>query len=233
MSNMDNDKLIIVDNVTKTYRMGEVKVQALRGISLTVNRGEFVAVLGPSGCGKSTLLHIIGGLATPTSGSVTVDSVDMAHSRDGCRTRFRREKIGFVFQRFNLFNILSAGDNIRLPLKIAGTLRDDSSEDKVREMMDLVGLSHKMNSRPLQMSQGEQQRVAIARALICRPSILLADEPTGNLDSENSDRVLGLMKKLNDTLGQTIMMITHNHEAAAVADRRIVMRDGAVIDHNA
>jgi putative ABC transport system ATP-binding protein len=233
MSTTENEQLIVVEDVVKVYRMGEVEVPALRGVTLSVRRGEFVAVLGPSGCGKSTLLHIIGGLATPTSGKVTVDGVDMAHSRDGRRTRFRREKIGFVFQRFNLFNILTAADNIRLPLKISGTLREDGSEEKVREMMEMVGLSHKLESRPLQMSQGEQQRVAIARALVNRPSILLADEPTGNLDSDNSERVLRLMKRLNETLGQTIMMITHNHEAAAVADRRIKMRDGMVVDENA
>jgi len=233
MSLENNDALIVIDNVTKIYRMGEVKVHALRGISLQVKRGEFVAVLGPSGCGKSTLLHIIGGLATPTSGVVTVDGVDMTYAHDGHRTRLRREKIGFVFQRFNLFNILTAADNIRLALKIAGKLKSDGAEERVRELMDLVGLSEKMNSRPLQMSQGEQQRVAIARALVCKPSILLADEPTGNLDSDNSDKVLGLMRHLNKTLGQTIMMITHNHEAAAVADRRIMMRDGTVVDHNA
>jgi putative ABC transport system ATP-binding protein len=233
MSNTDNNQLIVVENVTKIYRLGEVEVPALRGITLSVRRGEFVAVLGPSGCGKSTLLHIIGGLATATSGKVTVDGVDMTHSRDGRRTRFRREKIGFVFQRFNLFNILTASDNLRLPLKIAGTLKEDGSEEKVRELMELVGLSHKMNSRPLQMSQGEQQRVAIARALVHAPSILLADEPTGNLDSDNSERVLRLMKHLNETREQTIMMITHNHEAATIADRRIVMRDGMVVDDNA
>ena len=232
MSEKDN-ALIVVDNVVKIYHLGEVEVPALRGISLSVKPGEFVGVLGPSGCGKTTLLHIIGGLATPTSGNVTVDGVDMTHSRDGRRTRFRREKIGFVFQRFNLFNILTAADNIRLSLKIAGKLKTNGAEARVRELMQLVGLEHKMDSRPLQMSQGEQQRVAIARALVCEPSILLADEPTGNLDSSNSEKVLGLMRRLNETLGQTIMMITHNHEAAAVADRRIMMRDGQVVDHNA
>ncbi len=232
MTSNGKDDLIVVDKVVKIYQMGEMEVRALRGIDLRVRRKEFVAVLGPSGCGKSTLLHIIGGLATPTSGKVTVDGTDMGSPRDGVRTRFRREKIGFVFQRFNLFNILTAADNIRLALKIRGDLVGNS-EGRVGELMEMVGLADKMNHKPLQMSQGEQQRVAIARALICSPSILLSDEPTGNLDSANSERVLELMRHLNENLGQTIMMITHNHEAAAVADRRIEMRDGQVIDHNA
>ena len=232
MTSNGKDDLIVVDKVVKIYQMGEMKVRALRGIDLRVRRKEFVAVLGPSGCGKSTLLHIIGGLATPTSGNVTVDGTDMASPRDGVRTHFRREKIGFVFQRFNLFNILTAADNIRLALKIRGD-QIGNSEGRVGELMEMVGLADKMNHKPLQMSQGEQQRVAIARALICNPSILLADEPTGNLDTANSERVLKLMRHLNENLGQTIMMITHNHEAAAVADRRIVMRDGQVIDHDA
>ena len=233
MSEHSQNALIIVDNVVKIYHLGEVKVQALRGISLEVERGEFVAVLGPSGCGKSTLLHIIGGLATPTSGKVLADGMDMSHARDGLRTRFRQRKIGFVFQRFNLFNVLTAADNIRLALKVRGELNNNDSEGRVKDLMEMVGLGDKMNHKPLQMSQGEQQRLAIARALICKPSILLADEPTGNLDTANSERVLNLMKDLNERLGQTIMMITHNHEAAAVADRRIMMRDGTVIDHNA
>jgi putative ABC transport system ATP-binding protein len=226
------DNLIIVKKIVKIYYMGEVEVPALRGIDLEVRRGEFVGVLGPSGCGKSTLLHIIGGLATPTSGKVFIDGVDISVRRDGVRTRLRQEKIGFVFQRFNLFSILTADDNIKLALKIRGELNAES-EEKVTEIMNMVGLGNKRKHKPLQMSQGEQQRLAIARALISKPSILLADEPTGNLDSANSEKVLKLMKNLNVNLGQTIMMITHNQEAAAYADRRIIMRDGMIVDHHA
>lgn len=232
MAETEKNNLIICENVVKIYKMGEVDVPALRGLSLEVKAGEFVAVLGPSGCGKTTLLHLIGGLATPTSGRVLVDGVDMSRPHDGVRTRMRQEKIGFVFQRFNLLNFITAADNIRLALKIRGEL-NNGAEHKVKELMDMVGLASKMNNKPLQMSQGEQQRVAFARALICNPAILLADEPTGNLDSQNSEKVLKLMRKLNEELGQTIMMITHDNEAAGYASRRIKMLDGKVIDHNA
>ena len=224
--------LIICKELRKTYKMGEVDVHALRGLDLTVKSGEFVAVLGPSGCGKTTLLQIIGGLASPTAGKVIVDNKDMSAGRDGSRTRFRQEKIGFVFQRFNLLNYLTAADNVRLALKIKDhNLKGSNS--KVNEMMEMVGLGDKMNNKPLQMSQGEQQRVAIARALITEPAILLADEPTGNLDSGNSERILNLLKKLNEELGQTIMMITHDRHSAKYASRSVRMLDGTVIDHDA
>ena len=212
--------------------MGDVKVHALRGLDLHVKKGEFVAVLGPSGCGKTTLLQILGGLSFPTSGRVVVDGMDMAKGHDGSRTRFRQKKIGFVFQRFNLLSFLTAADNVRLALQIRGEL-NNGNLGRVQKLMDMVGLGDKMNSRPLQMSQGEQQRVAIARALIGNPAILLADEPTGNLDSGNTDKILSLMRNLNQELGQTIMMITHDNHAAEYATRRVQMLDGQVVDHDA
>lgn len=230
MSDSERDDLIVVKNLVKTYKLGEVKVHALRGADLTVKRGEFVAVLGPSGCGKTTLLQIIGGLAQPTSGKVVVEGIELSKAGDKRRTRFRRKKIGFVFQSFNLFNILSAADNIRLALQIRGNQNKTDTEETVHELMEMVGLGSKMNNKPLQLSQGEQQRVAIARALVGHPSILLADEPTGNLDSANGQRVLKLIRSLNETLGQTIMIITHNDEAAKFADRRIHMLDGQIIE---
>jgi putative ABC transport system ATP-binding protein len=228
----DANNLIVCEEVRKIYKMGEVDVHALRGLNLEVKAGEFVAILGPSGCGKTTLLHLIGGLATPTSGKVIVDGQDMAHSHDGGRTRFRQKKIGFVFQRFNLLNFLTAEDNVKLALKIRGE-RSNGQLAKVQELLKVVGLEEKMKNRPLQMSQGEQQRVAIARALIGDPTILLADEPTGNLDSGNSDRILSLMRRLNEEMNQTILMITHDRHAAKYATRRVRMLDGIIVDQNA
>jgi len=230
MVEMQGNDLILCRDLTKIYKMGEVDVQALRGLNLRVERGEFVAVLGPSGCGKTTLLQIIGGLARPSGGTVIVDGHDMNKRRDGARTRFRQEKIGFVFQRFNLLSYLTALDNVCLALKIKGEKTPENVE-KAKELLDLVGLKEKFHSKPLQMSQGEQQRVAIARALITNPSIVLADEPTGNLDSGNSERILNLMKTLNKQMGQTIMMITHEQTAADYATRQVRMFDGQVVDN--
>lgn len=230
MNNTNSKDLIVCKDLVKIYKMGEVNVEALRGLSLNVKQGEFVAVLGPSGCGKTTLLQIIGGLARPTSGSVVVDGTDMTKSGIGGRTRFRQQKIGFVFQRFNLLTYLNALDNVCLALKIQGRKGPENIE-KVKELLSLVGLEDKLYNRPLQMSQGEQQRVAIARALISEPSIVLADEPTGNLDSGNSEKILTLLKRLNEELGQTIMMITHDNYAASYASRRVHMFDGQIVDH--
>lgn len=227
-----NNALINCQQLVKIYKLGEVEVPALRGLDLNVARGEFLAVLGPSGCGKTTLLQIIGGLATATSGSVVVDGMNMGRGHDGARTNFRQKKIGFVFQRFNLLPFLSASDNVRLAMQIRGEKLSEY-EDKVQDIMRLVGLEKRMHNRPNQLSQGEQQRVAIARALITEPAILLADEPTGNLDSANSERILNLMRKLNQELGQTIMMITHDTAAASYATRRVKMFDGVIVDQNA
>ncbi|MCS6805652.1 MAG: ABC transporter ATP-binding protein [Acidobacteriota bacterium] len=213
------------------YPMGSVSVHALRGVDLEVFDGEFVAVMGPSGCGKSTLLHIIGGMLTPTRGQVFVDGHELSAMSDAERTELRRQKIGFVFQRFNLFPTLTVEGNLRLAERIYGYNGRDRAEHAARraEILKLLGLDTKINHKPTQLSGGEQQRVALARAVINRPAILLADEPTGNLDSDNSQIVLRLLKDLNRQFHQTIMMITHNPEAAAIADRTLHMRDGKIV----
>lgn len=212
-----------------TYRVGKVDVPALRGVNLSVAAGEFVSIMGPSGCGKSTLLHILGGLLKPTSGRVLVDGEDLAAMSDAARTDMRRRKIGFVFQRFNLFPTLTAEGNLKLAEHIHGNGKGAVDDETRREILQLLRLENKMRHKPLELSGGEQQRVAIARAVINRPAIILADEPTGNLDSENSAIVLDMLQKLNRELKQTIVMITHNPEAAAVASRIIEMRDGMII----
>jgi putative ABC transport system ATP-binding protein len=211
------------------YHVGKVEVDALRGVDIHVHRGEFVAIVGPSGCGKSTLLHLLGGLARPTSGRILVDGTEVSASGDGERTRVRREKIGFVFQRFNLFPTLTVRGNLEIAQQISGG--GVPSRGRLIELLEMVGLPHKLNMKPLDLSAGEQQRVAIARALINTPAIVLADEPTGNLDSTNSTMILDLFRDLNRRLGQTIMMITHNLEAAGVTDRIVEMKDGRVVSH--
>ncbi|HMY75707.1 MAG TPA: ABC transporter ATP-binding protein, partial [Blastocatellia bacterium] len=195
----------------------------------TINSGEFIVLLGPSGCGKSTMLHILGGLLKPTAGKVLVDGEDMAAMGDAGRTDVRRRKIGFVFQRFNLFPTLSAEGNLKLAEDIHGNGGKGADAETRREVLRMLRLENKMRHKPLELSGGEQQRVAIARAIINRPAIILADEPTGNLDSENSEIVLEMLQKLNRELKQTIVMITHNPEAAAVAARTIEMRDGMIV----
>src|SRR5215470_11877836 len=216
------EPIIATRSLKKIYRVGKVDVPALRGVDLLVQEGEFVAVVGPSGCGKSTLLHILGGLTPPTTGKVLVDGNDFSAMSDADRTRFRRHKIGFVFQRFNLLPTLTAQDNIALAQHIQGNGFNPHRFDAV---VDTLGIRDKLNHRPYALSGGEQQRVAIARAVICEPKIVLADEPTGNLDTENSRAVLNMLRALNRSFRQTILMITHNPEAADVADRRIRMRD--------
>ncbi len=220
------EPIIATEGLKKIYRVGKVDVPALRGVDLGVQEGEFVAVVGPSGCGKSTLLHILGGLASPTSGKVFVDGNDFCSMSDADRTRFRRHKIGFVFQRFNLLPTLSARHNISIAQHIQG---NGYNPHRFEAVVQMLGIQAKLEQRPYALSGGEQQRVAIARAVICEPKILLADEPTGNLDSENSQIVLNMMRELNRFFRQTILMITHNLEAAAVADRVIRMRDGRII----
>ena len=220
------EPLISTEDLKKVYRVGKVNVPALRGVNLTVQEGEFVAVVGPSGCGKSTLLHILGGLTAPTSGRVCVDGNDFTTLNDADRTRFRRHKIGFVFQRFNLLPTLTVRNNIAIAQHIQGNGYNPHRFDAV---VDMLGIREKLNHKPFALSGGEQQRVAIARAVICEPKILLADEPTGNLDTENSQIVLNMMRVLNRSFRQTILMITHNLDAAAVADRVIRMRDGQVV----
>ncbi len=211
------------------YHVGKVEVDALRGVSIDVQRGEFVAIVGPSGCGKSTLLHLLGGLARPSSGQIFVDGVLVSAAADAERTRVRREQIGFVFQRFNLLPTLSVRGNLEIARQIQGG--GLPPRERLVEALEMVGLPHKMNMKPLDLSAGEQQRIAVARAIIGKPAIVLADEPTGNLDSVNSGMILELFTNLNRKLGQTILMITHNPEAAAVAHRTIEMRDGRVASH--
>ena len=220
------EPIIATQGLKKIYRVGKVDIPALRGVDLLVYEAEFVAVVGPSGCGKSTLLHVLGGLTQPSSGKVLVDGNDYSAMSDADRTRFRRHKIGFVFQRYNLLPTLTARQNITLAQHIQG---NGFNPHRFEAAVEMLGIQEKLNHKPFALSGGEQQRVAIARAIICEPKILLADEPTGNLDSENSQIVLNLMRALNRSFRQTILMITHNPEAAAVADRIVRMRDGQVV----
>jgi putative ABC transport system ATP-binding protein len=212
----------------KTYRVGKIDVPALRGISFGVQKGEFVSVVGPSGSGKSTLFYMLGGLAQADSGHVIVDGDDFAQLSDAQRTRMRKRKIGFVFQKFNLLPTLDARSNIDIAVDIAGAT---ASWDKVyfEKIAGLLGISKRLGHRPSELSGGEQQRVALARALINKPAIVLADEPTGNLDSKNSDIVLSMLCQSNRELGQTVLMITHNPAAASYGDRIIHMRDGEIV----
>ncbi len=220
--------IIEIENLKKVYRSGRVEVPALRGVDLYVDAGEFVAVMGPSGSGKSTLFYIIGGLTSPSEGRVRLAGQDLASLDDAGRTRLRKNKVGFVFQRFNLLPTLTAAGNLEVARSIAGTQNGFSSE-QFQEIVELLGIEQRLNHKPAELSGGEQQRVAIARALVNQPAILLADEPTGNLDSDNSRAVLELLRSLNQRLGQTILMITHNPEAAAYAHRIVTMRDGHIL----
>jgi putative ABC transport system ATP-binding protein len=220
--------ILQAENIEKVYRVGKVDVPALRGVSLEVQEGEFLAIMGPSGCGKSTMLHLLGGLLTPTSGRIVVDDEDMTAASDARRTDIRRRKIGFVFQRFNLFPTLTAEGNLRLAESIHSNGKDDP--ERRREVLKLLRLEDKMHHKPLELSGGEQQRVALARAVVTRPAIILADEPTGNLDTENSDIVLNMFQELNYRFNQTIVMITHNPEAAAMCKHIVQMRDGQIIE---
>jgi putative ABC transport system ATP-binding protein len=218
-------EIIRVRGLTKTFHVGDVDIHALRGVDLYVGRGEFLAVIGPSGSGKSTLFHILGGLTPPTSGEVLIDGQDLRKLTESQRTELRQRKVGFVFQRYNLLPTLTARDNIAMAQSLAHVSSPPAGFD---EILRLLGIQHRLNHKPRALSGGEQQRVAIARALVNQPAILLADEPTGNLDSANSNAVLDILRDLNKRLGQTILMITHNPEAAAFADRIVSMRDGRI-----
>jgi len=224
---MSNDEIIQIRDLHKVYRVGKVDVPALRGVDLAVRRGEFLAIVGPSGSGKSTLFHIIGGLTPPTSGHVKVADQDLAALSDAGRTRLRKHTVGFVFQKFNLLPNLTARDNIAVARYIAGT--SSKPDPQFEEALRALGISSRLDHKPSALSGGEQQRVAIARAIVNHPAILLADEPTGNLDTENSKAVLEILRDLNERLGQTILMITHNPEAAAYGHHIVNMRDGKVI----
>ena len=220
--------IIEATQLGKTYRSGKLEVPALRDATFSVQAGEFVAIVGPSGSGKSTLFYILGGLTSATSGSLRVDGQDFSRLSDAERTRFRRTHIGFVFQRFNLLPTLSARGNVELAHTIAGTGKP-FDHALLERLAGLLGIRNRLDHRPNELSGGEQQRVAIARALITRPSIVLADEPTGNLDTENSESVLTMLRESGRELGQTVLMITHNPEAAAIADRILPMRDGRTV----
>jgi putative ABC transport system ATP-binding protein len=223
--------IILAQDLGKTYRSGKLEVPALRKVSFTADPGEFVAIVGPSGSGKSTLFYILGGLTQATSGSVLIDGVDFARLTDAERTKMRRAKIGFVFQRFNLLPTLSAMGNIEIAHDIANLgATDPKPLDRplLEHLTDLLGIKGRLEHRPNELSGGEQQRVAIARALISRPAIVLADEPTGNLDTKNSDAVLHMLRTSSRELNQTVLMITHNPEAAQIADRILHMRDGEI-----
>ncbi len=224
---MTDAPIIEARDLKKIYHVGDVDVPALRGVNLSIRRGEFVSLIGPSGSGKSTLFHILGGLTPPTSGSVLIESYDLSKMSDADRTNLRKNKVGFVFQKYNLLPTLSAADNIAIARDIAGN--DSDHDEQFQRVLDLLKIAHRLKHKPKALSGGEQPRVAIARAIVNHPAILLADEPTGNLDTENSTVVLNLMRELNERLGQTILMITHNPEAAAYGHRIVEMRDGRIV----
>jgi putative ABC transport system ATP-binding protein len=216
-------------NLTKIYGSGVTAVTALDHVSIKIDDGEFVAIMGPSGCGKSTLLHLLGGLDTPSSGSVYIDGTSIAEMPDDQLTELRRRKIGFVFQFFNLIPVLSAGENAALPVTLDGA-RPAEAMEKARKWLERFGLSKRLSNRPDQLSGGEQQRVAIARALVAEPSLVLADEPTGNLDTRSGDEIAGLLRNVSKEYNRTIVMVTHDPRIAAYAGRIIFLKDGVVVD---
>jgi len=223
--------IILARDLGKTYRSGKLEVPALRSVNFAITPGEFVAIVGPSGSGKSTLFYILGGLTNATTGSVLIDGTDFAKLTDADRTKMRRAKIGFIFQRFNLLPTLSAMGNIEIAHDISGlgaTQKRQLDMPLLDHLTEMLGIKGRLDHRPNELSGGEQQRVAIARALINRPAIVLADEPTGNLDTKNSDAVLKMLRQSSRELNQTVLMITHNPEAAQIADRILHMRDGEI-----
>ena len=220
--------IIVAENLSKVYTAGHIQVTAVRGVSLAIERGEFVAIVGPSGSGKSTLFYLLGGLTQATEGRVVIDGIDFATLNDAERTRLRKRRIGFVFQKFNLLPTLSAMGNIEIAYDISGR-KEPLDLVYLEHLCELLSIQGRLNHRPSELSGGEQQRVAIAQALITRPAIVLADEPTGNLDTKNSDAVLRMLLKSNQELGQTTLMITHNPEAASIASRILYMRDGQIV----
>jgi len=212
----------------KTYRVGRIDVEALRGVNLRVQAGEFAAIMGPSGSGKSTLMHLLGAMTRATSGQVLIDGQDTASMNDSARTEIRRKKIGFVFQKFNLLPALTARQNIEVARRIHGGGRTPEADAHLAEILSLLQVEDKLDRKPFELSGGEQQRIAIARAVTNRPAILLADEPTGALDSKNSEIVLAMFQELNKRLKQTILLVTHNPELATYTNRLIEMRDGLI-----
>jgi putative ABC transport system ATP-binding protein len=220
------DSIVTATDVRRRYGEGDAAVDALAGVTTAFERGRYSAIMGPSGSGKSTLMHILAGLDRPTSGSVELDGVEITALDDADLTRLRRDKLGFIFQFFNLIPVLTAEENIVLPLSIAGKRPD---EEWLRRLVDTVGLADRLTHRPAELSGGQQQRVAVARALISKPAVVFADEPTGNLDSKSSEEVLRLLRQSVDDLGQSVVMVTHDPEAASYADRLVVLRDGRIV----
>jgi putative ABC transport system ATP-binding protein len=218
------DHALVAQAVTKSYGDGDARTDVLRGITLTVRRSEMLAIMGPSGSGKSTLLGCLSGLDTVTSGTVTINGVDVTHLGENALARMRNEHIGFVFQTFNLINTLSAQENVELPMLLGGAIRNPG--ERARELLDVVGLSHRRKHRPAQLSGGEQQRVAIARALSNDPAIIFGDEPTGNLDSYNGESVMNLLAEMKERMGKTLVLVTHDTRIADRCDRTVVIRDG-------
>jgi putative ABC transport system ATP-binding protein len=221
-----NDKVLIATDLVRRYGKGDAAVDALAGVSTSFRRGRFTAIMGPSGSGKSTLMHILAGLDKPTSGTVILDGVEITGLDDGELTRLRRDKLGFVFQFFNLLPVMSAEENIVLPLSIAGRKPD---REWLEQLIRTVGLGDRRSHRPAELSGGQQQRVALARALVSKPAVVFADEPTGNLDSKASEDVLGLLRRAVDEFGQTVIMVSHDPAAAAHADRLVTLRDGKLV----
>jgi putative ABC transport system ATP-binding protein len=222
----ENGTVVVARDLTRRYGEGETAVDALRGVSVDVNKGKLTAVMGPSGSGKSTLMHILAGLDKPTSGSVTIEGTEITNLQDAELTKLRRDHIGFVFQFFNLLPMLTAEENIRLPLSIAGEKPD---KEQVARLIDSVGLTDRLHHRPSELSGGQQQRVAIARALVSQPDVVFADEPTGNLDSKTGAEILELLRQSVADMGQTIVMVTHEARAAAIADRVLYLADGQIV----
>jgi putative ABC transport system ATP-binding protein len=220
------DSIVTARDVRRRYGEGAAAVDALAGVSVDFERGRYSAIMGPSGSGKSTLMHILAGLDRPTFGSVLLDGAEITELDDGDLTKLRRDKLGFIFQFFNLIPVLTARENIVLPLSIAGREADPAYLD---QLVETVRLQDRLTHRPAELSGGEQQRVAVARALVSRPAVVFADEPTGNLDSKASEEVLRMLRRSVDELGQTVVMVTHDPEAASYADRLIVLRDGLVV----
>jgi putative ABC transport system ATP-binding protein len=230
MTDMTARTIVSTSELRRVYGEGETAVQALRGVTVALPSGQFAAIMGPSGSGKSTLMHLLAGLDRPTAGSVVVDGAELANLDDRALTRLRRDRLGFVFQAFNLVPVLSAEENIMLPLTLAGRKPD---REWLTTLIDAVGLGDRLTHRPAELSGGQQQRVAVARALIHRPAVVFADEPTGNLDSRSSDEVLALLRQAVDEFGQTVVMVTHDANAASAADRIVVLSDGRVVHDGA
>ncbi|OFR00014.1 ABC transporter ATP-binding protein [Alloscardovia sp. HMSC034E08] len=217
--------VVSLSDVTKIYGRGDTRVRALKGIDLVINKGEFTSIMGPSGSGKSTMLHVIAGLDNPTKGVVTVDGIDITHLKDKELTELRRSRIGFIFQSFNLVPTLNVEDNILLPMQLSN---QKINKEWMSRVVQVLGLSDRLKHRPSELSGGQQQRVAVARALVARPAIIVADEPTGNLDSKTSDEVLSILRQAVDEFGQSVIMVTHNPAVASVSDRVIVVSDGFI-----